>query len=57
MQSLGGNYHRKLWEEYHLLFLPSGLERKGFSLEALEEKGIQEGDTVRMYGNEFDYYK
>ena len=26
-------------------------------LDALEEKGIQEGDTVRMYGNEFDYYK
>lgn len=26
-------------------------------LEALEEAGIQEGDTVRMYGHEFDYYK
>ena len=24
---------------------------------ALEEKGIQEGDTVRMYGLQFDYYK
>ena len=38
---------------------------KGFSffqndngiLEALEEAGIQEGDTVRMYGHVFDYYK
>lgn len=26
-------------------------------LEDLENEGIQEGDTVRMYGFEFDYYK
>ncbi len=26
-------------------------------LDDLEEAGIQEGDTVRMYGFEFDYYK
>ena len=26
-------------------------------LEALEQAGIQEGDTVRMYGFDFDYYK
>ena len=26
-------------------------------LEQLEELGIQEGDTVRMYGLSFDYYK
>ncbi len=26
-------------------------------LQQLEEKGIQEGDTVRMYGLQFDYYK
>ena len=26
-------------------------------LDALEEAGIQEGDTVRMYGHVFDYYK
>ena len=26
-------------------------------LEELEAAGIQEGDTVRMYGLEFDYYK
>ena len=25
--------------------------------ELLEAKGIQEGDTVRMYGLQFDYYK
>lgn len=26
-------------------------------LEELEEAGIEEGDTVRMYGHQFDYYK
>ena len=26
-------------------------------LEELENLGIQEGDTVRMYGLSFDYYK
>jgi obg family GTPase cgtA len=26
-------------------------------LEDLEKAGIQDGDTVRMYGHEFDYYK
>ena len=26
-------------------------------LEQLEELGIMEGDTVRMYGLKFDYYK
>ncbi len=26
-------------------------------LDQLEEMGIQDGDTVRMYGNSFDYYK
>ena len=25
--------------------------------EELEKMGITDGDTVRMYGNEFDYYK
>lgn len=31
--------------------------KEGGILEALEKAGIQEGDTVRMYGFEFDYYK
>ena len=26
-------------------------------LQELEQAGIEEGDTVRMYGLEFDYYK
>ena len=31
--------------------------REAGILEALENAGIQEGDTVRMYGFDFDYYK
>ena len=26
-------------------------------LQALEDRGIEEGDTVRMYGHQFEYYK
>lgn len=31
--------------------------RENNIIEELEEMGIEEGDTVRMYGLEFDYYK
>lgn len=31
--------------------------KDGGILDALEKAGIQEGDTVRMYGFDFDYYK
>ena len=31
--------------------------KDGGILEELEQAGIEEGDTVRMYGFEFDYYK
>ena len=31
--------------------------KEGGILEALEEAGIEEGNTVRMYGFDFDYYK
>ena len=31
------------------------IEKRAF--EELEQAGIEEGDTVRMYGFEFDYYK
>lgn len=31
--------------------------KDGGILETLEKAGIQEGDTVRMYGFDFDYYK
>lgn len=37
-------------------FFQKYLREKGI-IEALEQKGIQEGDTVKIYGLEFDYYK
>lgn len=42
--------------EKGFLFFQNFLKRQGI-LKELEERGIQEGDTVRMYGLEFDYYK
>ena len=38
------------------LILQKFLKENGI-LDELEKAGIQEGDTVRMYGLEFDYYK
>jgi GTP-binding protein len=42
--------------EKGFLFFQNFLKEQGI-LEALEEKGITDGDTVRMYGLTFDYYK
>ncbi len=42
--------------EKGFLFFQKFLKQQGI-LEELEKMGIQEGDTVRMYGLEFDYYK
>ncbi len=48
--------YTNLESEKGFLFFQRFLKEQGI-LDALEEMGIQEGDTVRMYGNEFDYYK
>lgn len=42
--------------EKGFLFFQKFLREQGI-LEKLEELGISEGDTVRMYGLQFDYYK
>ena len=42
---------RKLHEALETVLKEQGI------LEKLEEAGIEEGDTVRMYGLSFDYYK
>lgn len=42
--------------EKGFLFFQNFLKQQGI-LKELENMGIQEGDTVRMYGLEFDYYK
>ena len=48
--------YTNLESEKGFLFFQRFLKEQGI-LDALEEQGIQKGDTVRMYGNEFDYYK
>ncbi len=42
--------------EKGFLFFQKFLKEQGI-LDELEARGIQDGDTVRMYGHEFDYYK
>ena len=42
--------------EQGFAFFQRYLREKGI-IEALEEAGIQEGDTVRIYDLEFEYYK
>lgn len=42
--------------EKGFLFFQRFLKEQGI-LKDLEEMGIEDGDTVRMYGFEFDYYK
>ena len=48
--------YTNLESEKGFAFFQSFLKDAGI-LEKLEELGIQEGDTVRMYGLSFDYYK
>ena len=48
--------YTNLDSEKGFLFFQKFLKRAGI-LEDLEKAGIQEGDTVRMYGFDFDYYK
>lgn len=48
--------YTNLESEKGFVFFQNFLRDNGI-LEKLEELGIQEGDTVRMYGLQFDYYK
>lgn len=48
--------YTNLESEKGFQFFQNFLKDNGI-LEMLEELGIQEGDTVRMYGLQFDYYK
>ena len=48
--------YTNLESEKGFIFFQNFLKDSGV-LEQLEEAGIGEGDTVRMYGLEFDYYK
>ena len=48
--------YTNLDSEKGFLFFQNFLKDQGI-LDRLEEAGIEEGDTVRMYGLIFDYYK
>lgn len=48
--------YTNLESEKGFAFFQKFLKENGI-LEQLEELGIEEGDTVRLYGLEFDYYK
>ena len=48
--------YTNLDSEKGFAFFQKFLKEAGI-LDELEAKGIQEGDTVRMYGLQFDYYK
>lgn len=48
--------YTNLDSEKGFIFFQNFLKDNGI-LDKLEKLGIQEGDTVRMYGLEFDYYK
>ena len=48
--------YTNLESEKGFLFFQKFLKETGI-LDELEAAGIQEGDTVRMYGLAFDYYK
>lgn len=48
--------YTNLESEKGFVFFQNFLKTSGI-LEKLEQAGIEEGDTVRMYGFAFDYYK
>ncbi len=48
--------YTNLESEKGFLFFQNFMKTNGI-LEQLEELGIEDGDTVRIYGHEFDYYK
>ena len=48
--------YTNLDSEKGFLFFQNFLKNTGI-LKDLEAAGIQDGDTVRMYGLQFDYYK
>ncbi|MBR5931481.1 MAG: GTPase ObgE [Lachnospiraceae bacterium] len=48
--------YTNLESEKGFLFFQNFMREQGI-LDALKTKGISEGDTVRVYGHEFDYYE
>ena len=48
--------YTNLYSEKGFVFFQKFLKDPGI-LQELEDAGLEEGDTVRMYGLQFDYYK
>lgn len=48
--------YTNLEAEKGFIFFQKFMKDNGI-LEELENLGIQEGDTVKIYGHEFEYYK
>ena len=48
--------YTNLESEKGFVFFQKFMKDNGI-LDQLEELGIQEGDTVKIYGHEFEYYK
>ena len=48
--------YTNLESEKGFVFFQNFMKQNGI-LEQLEDLGIVDGDTVRIYGHEFDYYK
>ena len=48
--------YTNLESEKGFVFFQNFMKENGI-LEMLEDLGIQDGDTVRIYGHSFDYYK
>jgi len=48
--------YTNLESEKGFLFFQKFMKDNGI-LEQLEELGIEEGDTVKLYGHQFEYYK
>ena len=42
--------------EKGFIFFQKFLRESGI-IDELENQGVEEGDTIRMYGHKFDYYK
>ena len=48
--------YTNLESEKGFVFFQKFMKDNGI-LEQLEELGIEEGDTVKLYGHQFEYYK
>ena len=56
-EALQGQQIVLIENEFGEIGIDGGFLKEAGILEKLEEAGIKEGDTVRMYGHAFDFYE